>query len=174
MASVVLKKVAVVCLPEWSLSYRDYILFTWKNLPCSAITKWSVSRGKENTCHPVAENKRRAKLIINGYKLKWIIQTTKRHTFSFPHPEKPSSYSACRSYKGFWRPGRAMKHHHQDHHPSCHYILNTLKTHLPSIGHSFCFFLVNVSFYAGFSSGYENCMPKSQCSQSHSHCAANK
>lgn len=41
------------------------------------------------------------------------------HTFSFPHPERLSSYSAFRSYKGFCTPGRAAKHHHQRVRFSC-------------------------------------------------------
>lgn len=48
---------------------------------------------------------------------------------------------------------------------------STLYTHLPSFGHSLCFFAVDVSLYAGLSSGDENCVPKSQSSQSHSYCA---
>lgn len=104
----------VVFWPEQSLSYRDEILFSWENLPCSTITVRGVSRGKENACHPVAGDKRRAKLVSNEHKGKLTVQTPKRHTFSFPHPERLSSYSACRSYKGFGKPGRAAKHRHQD------------------------------------------------------------
>lgn len=92
---------------------------------------WGVSRGKENAGHPVAEDKRRAKLVsIQRYKAKWI--NKQRHTFPFPHPERLSSYSACRSYKGFCKSGRATKHRHQHERPSCQpssycNILNRLK-----------------------------------------------
>lgn len=78
----------------------------------------------------MAGDKRRAKSVSNEYKAKLTVQTPKRHTFSFAHPERLSSYSACRSYKGFGKPGRAVKHRHQDQHPSCnsssHYILKSL------------------------------------------------
>lgn len=52
-----------------------------------------------------------------------------------------------------------------------HHDANVSYTHLPSFGHSLCFFAVDVSLYAGLSSGDENCVPKSQSSQSHSYCA---
>lgn len=89
---------------------------------------WGVSRGKENAGQPVAEDKRRAKLVEHTQVQSKMNSKNQRHTFSFPHPERPSSYSACRSYKGSCKPGRATKRHHQHEHPSCYCnILNTLK-----------------------------------------------
>lgn len=80
-----LKTATVVFWPEQSLSYRDEILFSWENLPCSTITIWDVSRGKENACHPVAGDKRRAKLVSNEYKAKLTVQ---RDTPSLFHTQK--------------------------------------------------------------------------------------
>lgn len=77
----------VVFWPEQSLSHRDEILFSWENLPRSTITIWDVSRGKENACHPVAGDKRRAKLVSKKYKAKLTVQT-QRDTPSLFHTQK--------------------------------------------------------------------------------------
>lgn len=70
----------VVPVPE-SVSYRDQVLFSWKDIPCSTIAVWSVSRGKEDAGHPVAEDQRGVQLVSTG---------TKQNEYSKPQRGTPS------------------------------------------------------------------------------------
>lgn len=111
----------------------------------------------------------------------WSNRKEIRQTFSSPRQRRLSSYSACRNYRDFDKPGGTIRNLLEVNavsltwivaqYKNTHHDVNVWYTHLPSFGHSLCFFAVDVSLYAGLSSGDENCVPKSQSSQSHSHCA---
>lgn len=167
----------VVFWPEQSLSYRDEILFSWESLPCSTITVWGVSRGKENACQPVAGDKRQAKLATS----------TKQNEQSKHQRDTPSLFHTQKDFPVIQPAVVIRVSENLAEQRNTVIKINTppstlqslhfkyiKKSHLPSLCHPLSFFFVNVSLYAGFSSGYENCMPESQCSQSHSHCAVKK
>lgn len=118
----------VVHLPEWvcHTQIKSFVAVKVSQIlpsPCglcpegrrTRVTQWLKTNDEPNV------------LSIHRYKAKWIFQILQRQTFSFLRPERLSSYSACRSYKGFCKPVTAKKHCHQNDQPSSYCtILKTL------------------------------------------------
>lgn len=164
-------------LPRRTPSHRYWVLFRWRTLPRHAITMWRMSGGKNNTRNPVTGKQWLQKSHNQAWKDFWrnTPNQKKIHTFSSPHRERVSSYSACRGCKGFCKPDSPHKKNIVLFLPLFFIIFILFQqlvlltcTHLPPCCHSFGFFAVNVSFNAGLSLRYENAVPKSQGANCHS------